>query len=289
MFGLDDIAVADIAGPLISGGLSYLGATSANQNRSDIANQANAFSAQQYATRYQTQTKDMMAAGLNPMLSYSQGAGSSPTGQQAQVENPMSSATEAFHQSRQRDLIAAQVRQVDAGTKNTEADTKIKEAQAKLIPQQVVESQSRERQADTSANESTYRLWSQQNVVNPSQKQLQALHWSQMKVNEKTLPLIASEIVRNGAYSAQARALAGKAVADGDLSRAALAGALNEKAFEESVAGRSKRYIDFGVNSAGKISEIVRGNRTNVTNEHGTYYDKFGNPSGGFSRFRSSR
>lgn len=59
------------------------------QNRNS-AEQAQAFSAQQYATRYQTQVADMKAAGLNPMLAYQQSPGSSPTGVTYQAQNPYS-------------------------------------------------------------------------------------------------------------------------------------------------------------------------------------------------------
>lgn len=64
---------------LIGAGANYLGTQ--DQIAAAQANQANAnaFSAQQYATRYQTTVKDLQAAGLNPMLAAQTGAGSAPT------------------------------------------------------------------------------------------------------------------------------------------------------------------------------------------------------------------
>lgn len=75
--------------PLLSAGLSFLGGQETNSANADIARQQEEFQAQQYATRYQTTTKDMMAAGLNPMLAYSQGPGSSPSGAAIAMQNPV--------------------------------------------------------------------------------------------------------------------------------------------------------------------------------------------------------
>lgn len=81
------------AGSAISG---YLGTQSTNKANAERADAANAWSAQQYATRYQTMTRDLMAAGLNPMLAYSQSAGTAPTAQQVTFQNPVASATQAY-------------------------------------------------------------------------------------------------------------------------------------------------------------------------------------------------
>ena len=88
-----------ITAGLVAGGIGLIGSEMTNQSNTDIANsantaaqqrqdQANAFNAQQYATRYQTTVKDLAAAGLNPMLAYGQGPGSAPQGQAAPVNVP---------------------------------------------------------------------------------------------------------------------------------------------------------------------------------------------------------
>lgn len=84
------------------------------------------FSAQQFATRYQTTVKDMSAAGLNPMLAYNQGGGNAPTSSAASA--PSAGNVGAIHL--QSKLNAAQVA-------NIEADTANKQAQADLIQAQV--------------------------------------------------------------------------------------------------------------------------------------------------------
>lgn len=59
-----------------------------NRKAEKSQHEAQDFSAQQYATRYQTQAADMKKAGLNPMLAFSQSPGSAPQGQAAPVKEP---------------------------------------------------------------------------------------------------------------------------------------------------------------------------------------------------------
>jgi hypothetical protein len=102
-----------------------------NQAIADRADSSNAWSAAQYASRYQTTVKDMEAAGLNPMLAYSQGAGTAPTAQQVQFQNPVSAGYQAYQQysSGQQSLASAGQAvhmndQIDALTTKIEAETK---------------------------------------------------------------------------------------------------------------------------------------------------------------------
>jgi len=243
--------MADInwGGP-ISAVLSYMGTQSTNDANEQVAKENNAWSAAQYASRYQTMTKDLQAAGLNPMLAYSQSPGASPSAQQVQFQNPTNSALDAYHKSSERDVMAAQIQ-------NVTADTAVKEAQAKLIAEQTQAAMADERLKSTSANEATYRLWSQQNVQNPTQKALAASYWSQIDVNKATLPKIAQEIKTGGAYASQASAAARRAIAESKITEADLTRALNEANFESSTLGKTKRYIDYGINSAAKIGSIA--------------------------------
>lgn len=83
-------------GAVGAGVLNYMGTQSTNEANADIAASNNAWSANQYASRYQTMVNDLKAAGLNPMLAYSQSPGSAPSAQQVQFQNPMSSAVQGF-------------------------------------------------------------------------------------------------------------------------------------------------------------------------------------------------
>lgn len=98
-------------GSLIQAGASLIGGLGRNQAQADQARQANEFSAQQFATRYQTTVKDMEAAGLNPMLAYSQGASGQPSGQQAVMNDYVSPAVSAYQNSNQQLLQEAQAEQ----------------------------------------------------------------------------------------------------------------------------------------------------------------------------------
>lgn len=111
----------DPFGPLISGGLSYLGQSSANAANAQQADYNRSFQAQMRATQYQTAVKDMQAAGLNPMLAYQNGGAGNVSGA---VAAPMQNAVGQGVSS------ALQSRQTLAASKNLDE-------QNKLIPAQV--------------------------------------------------------------------------------------------------------------------------------------------------------
>lgn len=94
-----------VASAATGGLLDLAGGIFANNANKDIAQQAQAFSAQQSqaqmnfqermrATQYQTQVDDLQKAGLNPMLAVTSGggagtpSGAAAVGQQAKIENP---------------------------------------------------------------------------------------------------------------------------------------------------------------------------------------------------------
>lgn len=86
-----------------------------DQNRAqnwqeDQAQTQRDFSAAQFATRYQTTVADMKAAGLNPMLAYTQGGGSPPAGVAAAYPGAVGAANvQASSSARQAAVAEAQV------------------------------------------------------------------------------------------------------------------------------------------------------------------------------------
>ena len=135
-----------IANALIGGGAQLLGGILTNQTSKDIASQANMFSATQSqaqmdfqermrSTQYQTTVQDLMKAGLNPMLAYTQGgagtpAGASAVGQQAQIRNPAEGfATSAATMANIEADLELKTTQADVNkenVKNISADTMLK-------------------------------------------------------------------------------------------------------------------------------------------------------------------
>ena len=137
-------AISSIPSGIVSAGANLIGGVLTNNANTDIANSANqasqaiaaqnnSFNAQQYATRYQTTVKDLEAAGLNPMLAYSQGAGSPIAGQQANVnvpaprQNVLSSASEGYLNARQN---AADIKLKDEQANATNAQAEVNRTQA---------------------------------------------------------------------------------------------------------------------------------------------------------------
>ena len=87
-----------------------------------------AFNAEQYAKRYQVQTEDMKKAGINPMLSVSQGAGAAPS---SGIASPGSNFTQAALSSAQMENLKANTRKTNAEATITE-DVGLDQAKATL-------------------------------------------------------------------------------------------------------------------------------------------------------------
>ncbi len=123
-------------GGALGGVLGFLGQQQTNQKNWDIAQAANAASAEQARsqmdfqermreTQYQTAVEDMKKAGLNPMLAYSQGGAGTPTGAMGQVStakvgNTLASAVQGYQSMA---MTNAELDQKDALTQNTSAQT----------------------------------------------------------------------------------------------------------------------------------------------------------------------
>lgn len=101
------------------------------------------FSEEMSNTSWQRGVKDMQAAGLNPMLAFSQGGASTPTGIQGSPAQASGSAASGVAAT-MKDVItpaiasAQQFRAVNAQIQNTEAQTDVARAQRDNIAQDTI-------------------------------------------------------------------------------------------------------------------------------------------------------
>lgn len=123
-------------GTLGSAGLSYLGQRSTNASNAAQAQQQMDFQEQMSSSSWQRGVKDMQAAGLSPMLAYSQGGASSPGGAQASMVNAMGegvgSALQAASTLQSIDNGRAQRHLTEAQELQTDAQTQLTSAQARM-------------------------------------------------------------------------------------------------------------------------------------------------------------
>lgn len=119
-------AIGAIGAALLGGLFGSSGQSSANKTNIKLNRENRAWMEQMSNTSYQRGTKDMLAAGLNPMLAYSQGGASTPSNSAATVENAKAPLAAGITSAGTRAMAALQA-------DNLRADTKVKDNTAEGI------------------------------------------------------------------------------------------------------------------------------------------------------------
>lgn len=149
------IAGGMVASSLIGGMLSSQGVSQQNS-----ANAAQQMQAEQYQTNmsntsYQRGVKDMEAAGLNPMLAYSQGGASTPSIAPVQMQNTMAPLGDAIAKAGQVGLTNASayesMEQTKAQTATTQSQAVLNSAAASKAVQDAQTSASQQKLNDALA------------------------------------------------------------------------------------------------------------------------------------------
>jgi len=110
---------------LVGGALTYKGARDANKMNLKIAREQMGFQERMSNTAYQRAMQDMSAAGINPILAYSQGGASSPGGASATMQNELSGAVSSALDARR---AHAEVKNLHVQNKNIQSQTDLNKA-----------------------------------------------------------------------------------------------------------------------------------------------------------------
>lgn len=269
------VAGSSLVSPVFSLASGLLG----NKMSADRQEAANEFSASQFATRYQTTTKDMQAAGLNPMLAYSQGGGNAPSSAIASANMP--DIGSSFSQSRiasaQEANLAAQTRKTNAEA-NVVEQTGIDSAKASISNLLSQSGLNLEMQGRVMAE--TEKIGSEIRNLQSTDQQIHAMISNLAEQNKLLKAQGIESAARAAMLGAQARLISAEARIQG----------FNIDAIIQSGGvGRLAREVKPISDIANDWVETAKFWKTKTKNTTGTIFDREGNVSGGYSRSTTER
>jgi len=242
-------------GSAIGGGLgaigNYLGTVATNKANAQQAQIQNAFQLEMSNTAYQRAVADLQAAGLNPMLAYSQGGASTPVGAKAEMQNALGSAATSAVSGYQ---AAAQAQTTIDQNK---ADIELKREQAAAAG-----SQEDKNRADMNLA-----------LVEAANKS------AQLPGHKKFVDQVSSQIQQNNALSAASSANAARTIAM-QPEAIAIGKTYRDNPNLKTIEKSGEIFKDVG-SGVGSAASAVRGKPNYTTNKsfNKTYNDYRGQPT----------
>jgi len=132
-------AALPFVGPTMASGANYFAQRDTNNTNLDISRANNALTLEMSNTAYQRAVGDMRAAGLNPMLAYSQGGAGTPSLNTPTVQNELGSIVSSAQEFRRMNAEIANLKETNELTKAAKfkalADAELSRTNAKNVKQ----------------------------------------------------------------------------------------------------------------------------------------------------------
>lgn len=151
--------LATIAAPIIGGLLGKKGQDDANEANVELSREQMAFQERMSNTAHQREVKDLMAAGLNPMLSSKLAGASAPVGSLARVENSNEAAARGVTSALSAQLVESQIDQVDSQTEVNRATAEKVKTDARLSLASAMQGEFQVRQNAIAESNESFAEW----------------------------------------------------------------------------------------------------------------------------------